>query len=87
MRTVSLVQAKAHFSELVTQVADVAPVDGIGVVTKVVIGKLLQSSQLGVDGGGAGKPRATPAVCPYGSRLPPMAMTGSLSDRLRIAWP
>ena len=27
--------------------------DGIGVVTEVVVGELLQPSQLGVDGGGA----------------------------------
>ena len=29
------------------------PMDGIGVVTEVVVGELLQPLQLGVDGGGA----------------------------------
>ena len=32
-----------------------APMDGIGVVAEVVVGKLLQPFQLGVDGGGAGE--------------------------------
>jgi len=32
------------------EVADVAPMDGIGVVTEVVVGELLQPFQLGVDG-------------------------------------
>ena len=32
-----------------------APMDGIGVVTEVVIGKLLQPFHLGADGGGAGE--------------------------------
>jgi len=35
------------------EITNVAPVDGIGVVTKVVVGELLQSFQLGVNGGGA----------------------------------
>lgn len=35
------------------EVADVAPMDGVGVVTEVVVGELLQSFQLGVDGGEA----------------------------------
>jgi hypothetical protein len=37
------------------EIADVAPVDGIGVVTEVVVGKLLQPFQFGVDGGSAGE--------------------------------
>lgn len=37
------------------KVADVAPADGIGVVTEVVIGELLHSFQLGVDDGGTGE--------------------------------
>jgi hypothetical protein len=37
------------------EVADVAPMDGIWVVTEVVIGELLQLFQLGVDGSGAGE--------------------------------
>jgi hypothetical protein len=37
------------------EVADVAPMDGIGVMTEVVIGELLQPFQLGVEGGGAGE--------------------------------
>jgi len=37
------------------EVADVAPMDGIGVVTEVVVGELLQPFQLGVDGSGAGE--------------------------------
>ncbi len=32
-----------------------SPMDGIGVVTEVVVGELLQPFQLGVDGGSAGK--------------------------------
>ena len=32
-----------------------APMDGIGVVAEMIIGKLLQPFQLGVDGGGAGE--------------------------------
>ena len=32
-----------------------APVNGIGVVTEVVISELLQPGQFGVDGGNAGK--------------------------------
>ena len=32
-----------------------APVDGIGVATEVVIGELLQPFRLGVDGGSAGE--------------------------------
>jgi hypothetical protein len=36
------------------EVANVAPMNGIGVVTEVVISELLQPFQLGVDGGGAG---------------------------------
>lgn len=32
-----------------------APMDGIGVVTEVVVGKLLQPFQFGVGGGGAGE--------------------------------
>ena len=35
------------------EVADVAPMDGIGVVTEVVFGELLQPFQLGVDGDSA----------------------------------
>jgi hypothetical protein len=46
-----LVQARLHPPEI----ADVAPVDGIGVVTEVVVGKLLQPFQFGVDGGSACK--------------------------------
>jgi len=37
------------------KIADVPPMNGIGVVTEVVIGKLLQPFQLGVDGGSAGE--------------------------------
>jgi hypothetical protein len=37
------------------QVADVAPMDGIGVMTEVVVGELLQPFQFGADGGGAGE--------------------------------
>ena len=37
------------------EIADVAPVDGIGVVIEMVVGKLLQPFQFGVDGDGAGK--------------------------------
>ena len=32
-----------------------APVNGIGVVTEVVVGELLQPGQLGMDGGGVGE--------------------------------
>ena len=32
-----------------------APVYGIGVVTEVVVGELLQPGQLGMDGGGVGE--------------------------------
>lgn len=46
-----LVQPGLHPPE----VADVAPMDGIGVMAEVVIGELLQPLQLGVDGGGAGE--------------------------------
>jgi hypothetical protein len=46
-----LVQPGLHTPE----VADVTPMDGIRVVTKVVVGKLLQPFQLGVDGGTAGE--------------------------------
>jgi len=46
-----LVQPGFHPSEI----ADVAPMDGIGVVTKVVVGELLQPFQFGVDGGSAGE--------------------------------
>jgi len=35
------------------EVANVAPMDGIGIVTEMVVGELLQPFQLGVDGGGA----------------------------------
>ena len=35
------------------EVADVAPMDGIRGMTKVVVGELLQPLQFGVDGGGA----------------------------------
>jgi hypothetical protein len=45
------VQPSLHSPE----VADVAPMDGIGVVTKVVVGELLQPFQFGVDGGSAGE--------------------------------
>ena len=44
-----LVQPRLHPPEI----ADVAPMDGIGVVTEVVVGELLQPLQLGVNGGGA----------------------------------
>ncbi len=37
------------------EVADVAPMDGIGVMTEMIVGKLLQPCQFGVDGGSAGK--------------------------------
>jgi hypothetical protein len=37
------------------EVADVAPMDGIGVVTEMIVGELLQPFQFGVDGGGAGE--------------------------------
>lgn len=37
------------------EVADVAPMDGIGVMTEVIVGELLQPFQLGVDGGGTGE--------------------------------
>jgi hypothetical protein len=37
------------------EVADVAPMNGIGVVAEVVIGELPQPFQLGVDGSGAGE--------------------------------
>jgi hypothetical protein len=37
------------------EVADMAPVDGVGIVTEMVIGELLQPFQLGVDGGSAGE--------------------------------
>jgi len=37
------------------EVADVAPIDGVGVVTEVVVGQLLQSGRLSVDGGSAGE--------------------------------
>ena len=37
------------------EVANVAPVDGTGVVAEVIVGQLLQPCQLGVDGGGAGE--------------------------------
>ena len=40
-----------------TQVANVAPVDGIRIVAEVLIGQLLQPCQFGVDGCGAGKGR------------------------------
>ncbi len=46
-----LVQSSLHPPE----VADVAPMDRIEVVTKVVVGKLLQPFQFGVDGGSAGE--------------------------------
>lgn len=46
-----LVQSGLHPPE----VADVAPVDGVGVVAEMVIGELLQPFQLGVDGGSAGE--------------------------------
>jgi hypothetical protein len=46
-----LVQPGLHSPE----VADVAPMDGIGAVAKMVVGELLQSLQFGVDGGGACK--------------------------------
>jgi hypothetical protein len=38
-----------------TKVANVAPVDGFGVITKVIVGQLLQTCQFGVDGGSAGE--------------------------------
>jgi hypothetical protein len=37
------------------EVADVAPMEGIGIVTEIVIGELFQPLKFGVDGGGAGK--------------------------------
>jgi hypothetical protein len=37
------------------EVSDVAPMDGIRVVTEVIVGELPQPFQLGVDGGGAGE--------------------------------
>ena len=37
------------------EVADVTPMDGIGVMAEVIVGELLQPFQLGVDGGGVGK--------------------------------
>jgi hypothetical protein len=37
------------------EIADVAPMGGIGVVTEMVVGELLQPFQLGVDGGSAGE--------------------------------
>lgn len=37
------------------EIADVAAMDGIGVVTEVIVGELLQPFQFGVDGGGAGE--------------------------------
>jgi hypothetical protein len=46
-----LVQPRLHPPEI----ADVAPVNGIGAVTEVVVGKLLQPFQFGVDGGSAGE--------------------------------
>lgn len=45
------VQSGLHPSE----VADVAPMDRIGVMAEVVIGELLQPFQFGVDGGGVGE--------------------------------
>ena len=36
-------------------VADMAPMDGIGVMIEVVFGELLQSFRFGVDGGGMGE--------------------------------
>src|SRR5574340_1071885 len=42
-----LVQSCFHPPEI----ADVAPMDGIGVMTEVVVGELLQPFQFGVDGG------------------------------------
>jgi hypothetical protein len=44
-----LVQPGIHPPE----VAEVAPMDGIGVVTEVVVGELLQPFQFSVDGGSA----------------------------------
>ena len=46
-----LVQPGLHPPE----VADVTPMDGIGVMTKVVVGELLQPFQLGVNGRSAGE--------------------------------
>ena len=37
------------------EIADVAPMHGIGVVTEVVVGESLQPRQLGVDGSDAGE--------------------------------
>jgi len=45
-----LVQPGLHPPE----VADVAPMDGIGVMIEVIVGELLQPFQFGVDGGSAG---------------------------------
>jgi hypothetical protein len=38
-----------------SEIADEAPMDGIGVVTEVIVGELLQPFHLGVDGCGAGE--------------------------------
>jgi len=46
-----IVQPSIHPPEI----ADVAPVDGVGVMAKVVVGELLQPFQFGMDGGGAGE--------------------------------
>jgi hypothetical protein len=46
-----LVQARLHPPEI----ADVSPIDRIGVVTEMVIGELLQTFQFGVDRGSAGE--------------------------------
>ena len=45
------VQSRFHPPE----VTDVAPMDGIGVMTKMVVGELLHPFQFGVDGGSAGE--------------------------------
>jgi hypothetical protein len=46
-----LVQPRLHPPEI----ANVAPMDSIGVVTEMVVGELLQPFQFGVDGGSAGE--------------------------------
>ena len=46
-----LVQSGLHSPEI----ADVAPMDRIGIMTEVVVGELLHPFQLGVDGGIAGE--------------------------------
>lgn len=38
-----------------TEVANVAPINGIGMVTEMVVGELVQPFQLGADGGNAGE--------------------------------